>query len=68
MTGTAYKLPASLLDDSPAMIISDIVQFSDQTLVCILMTNYREKFIVKDGRNIGDYLRRLPEMSYIEVT
>lgn len=51
MTGTAHKLPASLLDDSPTMVISDIVRFSDQA---ILMSNRREKFFVADGSNIGE--------------
>jgi len=29
MTGTGCKLPDSLLDDSPTMIISDITRFND---------------------------------------
>lgn len=32
MTGTGYKLPDTLLDDSLTMIIRDIAQFGDQTL------------------------------------
>lgn len=40
MTGTGYKLPDSLLDDSPTMIISDIAVFNDWALAYVLMSNY----------------------------